>query len=86
MDIKNACLNGNLEEEIFMRMPPRFEEGNKQVCKLKKSLYGLKQSSRGWFTRLIIALKGFGYIIYSVTTIHKVVNKRKKGYPNCIRG
>jgi len=45
LNIKNAFLNGDLEEEIFMRIPPGFEEKGK-VCKLIKSLYGLKQSPR----------------------------------------
>lgn len=44
-DIKTAFLNGNLEEEIYMKQPPGFTKGNK-VCKLKKGLYGLKQSAR----------------------------------------
>jgi len=46
MDIKNAFLNGNLEEEVFMRMLFGFEEGDNKVCKLKKSLYGLKKIFR----------------------------------------
>lgn len=46
-DIKTAFLNGTLEEEIYLRPPPGFEQRNK-VYKLKKSLYGLKQAANVW--------------------------------------
>lgn len=60
MDAVTAFLNGDLEEEIFMRQPKGFEDGSKKVCKLKKSLYGLKQSSRVWNQRLNKTLLDFG--------------------------
>lgn len=63
LDVKNAFLNGDLEEEVFMSPPPGFEksfEGGK-VCKLKKSLYGLKQSPRAWFERFGKVIKHNGY-------------------------
>ncbi|GKA92836.1 retrotransposon protein, putative, ty1-copia subclass [Tanacetum coccineum] len=48
LDVKTAFLHGNLEEVIYMRQPPGYEQGNK-VCLLKKSRYGLKQSPRQWY-------------------------------------
>jgi hypothetical protein len=49
MDVKTTFLNGDLEEEIYMEQPKRFtHEGEHLVCKLHKSLYGLKQSPRAW--------------------------------------
>jgi hypothetical protein len=50
MDVVTAFLNGNLEEEIYMDQPEGFKVPGKEnlVCRLKKSLYGLKQSPRCW--------------------------------------
>ena len=54
MDVKTAFLNGDLEEDIYMSQPQGFEEKGMEhlVCKLKKSLYGLKQSPRAWYQRI----------------------------------
>ncbi|CAI5460913.1 unnamed protein product [Closterium sp. Yama58-4] len=46
MDISTAFLNGILEEEVFMTQPPGYEDGTGRVCKLKKSIYGLKQGEK----------------------------------------
>ena len=47
MDVKTAFLNGYIEEEIFMEQPKGFEsEDISKVCKLNRSIYGLKQDSR----------------------------------------
>ena len=62
MDVKNAFLNGELEEEVFMTIPPGFSKGNEgKVCRLRKSLYGLKQSPRAWIDRFSRVMKGQGY-------------------------
>ena len=61
MDIKGAYLNGNLEEEIYMRQPDGYTDGTEHVCKLKHMLYGLKQSGREWNKRLTTFLKSIGF-------------------------
>ena len=53
MDIKTAYLKADSEEEIFMQQPEGLEkfdkQGNSLIYKLRKSLYGLKQSARNWY-------------------------------------
>ena len=51
IDIKTAFLNGDIDEMIYMVQPKNFVSGDpkKMVCKLKKSIYGLKQASRQWY-------------------------------------
>lgn len=61
MDAVTAFLQGDVEEEIFMCQPPLFEHSEK-VCKLNKSLYGLKQASRQWNKKLNTALIEIGMI------------------------
>ncbi|GMI79054.1 hypothetical protein HRI_001574700 [Hibiscus trionum] len=53
LDVKTAFLHGDLEEEIYMTQPEGYVDagGKKWVCKLNKSLYGLKQSPRQWYKR-----------------------------------
>ena len=50
MDVVTTFLNAHLDEDVFMKQPPGFEKSGKKnlVCKLKRSLYGLKQSPRQW--------------------------------------
>ncbi|RVX09853.1 Retrovirus-related Pol polyprotein from transposon RE1 [Vitis vinifera] len=63
-DVKNAFLHGKLSEEAYMDLPPGCMVSEKQcqkVCKLKKSLYGLKQSPRAWFGRFTKSMRVFGY-------------------------
>ena len=63
VDVTTAFLNGTLEEEVFMKQPEGFEiEGKKHlVCRLKKSIYGLKQSPRCWNVALDTQLKRMGF-------------------------
>ena len=48
MDVRTAFLNGDLSENVYIVQSPGFEVAGKEnmVCKLRKSIYGLKQASR----------------------------------------
>ena len=63
MDVKTAFLNGSLEETIYMQQPEGFiKEGQEHlVCKLKRSIYGLKQASRYWNIRFDQAVQSYGF-------------------------
>jgi hypothetical protein len=64
MDVKTTFLHGDLEEEIYMSQLEGFYivKGKEDlVCKLKKSLYGLKQSPRMWYQKFDTYVLGLGF-------------------------
>ncbi|GMJ15208.1 cysteine-rich RLK (RECEPTOR-like protein kinase) 8 [Hibiscus trionum] len=76
MDVYNAFLQGDLQEEVYMELPPGFRsQGESRVCRLRKSLYGLKQASRQWNMKLCEALLNAGY--YQSRSDYSIFTKRK---------
>ena len=63
MDVKTAFLNGVVEEEVYVEQPLGFETHDREshVCKLKKSLYGLKQEPRTQYDRIDSFLSSLGF-------------------------
>jgi hypothetical protein len=63
LDVKNVFLHDDLQEEVYMEISPGCSKSNTagKVCRLRKSLYDLKQSPRAWFDRCRRALCGMGY-------------------------
>ena len=63
MDVTTAFLNGALKEDIFMKQPEGYKVKGKEmlVCKLNRSLYGLKQSAKCWNEELDSHLKSLGF-------------------------
>jgi hypothetical protein len=79
-DVKNTFLYGELSEEVYIDLllgcmiPTKLSQ---KVCRLKKSLYGLKQSSRAWFGRFTKSMIAFGY--HQSNSNHTLFLKKQQG-------
>ena len=64
MDVKTVFLNGNIDETIYMVQPENFESNDSKqlVCRLKRSIYGLKQASRQWYLKFDQVITSFGFL------------------------
>uniref|UniRef100_A0A1Y1M571 Integrase catalytic domain-containing protein n=1 Tax=Photinus pyralis TaxID=7054 RepID=A0A1Y1M571_PHOPY len=60
-DIKTAFLYGDLKEHVFMKQPIGYDDNSGRVCKLIKSLYGLKQASRCWNQKFTVFIRDFNF-------------------------
>ncbi|CAH9140526.1 unnamed protein product [Cuscuta epithymum] len=62
MDVDNAFLHGDLHEEVYMHLPPGYSSSTPgKVCRLLRSLYGLRQAPRCWFSKLTSFLRAYGF-------------------------
>ena len=64
MDVKNAFLNGELSEKVYMKFPPGYSHPPGfpyRVCRLRRALYGLKQTPRAWFAKFSSTISQHGF-------------------------
>ena len=82
LDVKSSFVNGDLKEYVYMTQPPCFEvegqEQEKKVCKLIKSLYGLKHEPRAWYAKMDEYLKhvGFHHSEFNDTLYYRMQGKK----------
>ena len=62
MDVKNAFLNGDLSEEVYMQPLPRLSIESNKVCHLQRALYGLEQALWAWVAKFSSTISRLGYI------------------------
>jgi hypothetical protein len=78
MDVKTTFINGEIEEEVYIKQPNGFviHENEFHVCRLKKALYGLKQAPRAWYARIDEHLMrlGFNKSFVDPNLYYKIVN------------
>ncbi|GJV95990.1 ribonuclease H-like domain-containing protein [Tanacetum coccineum] len=77
LDVNNGFLYGDLEDDVYITIPQGFFDNNNKnkVCKLVKSLYGLKQALGKWNEKLVSVLKGIGFLQSAIN--HSLFTKSK---------
>jgi hypothetical protein len=77
MDVKTAFLNGEIDEEVYIKQPEGFVIHNEKthVCRLKKSLYGLKQAPLAWYDKMdgFLMSLGFSKSVVDPNLYHHIV-------------
>jgi hypothetical protein len=63
MDVDVAFLNSDIQEDVYIEQPEGFEDGTGRVCKLNKTLYGLRQSPRAWYLTIRAFFLGLGFSV-----------------------
>ena len=78
MDVKMTFLNGNLLEDVYIKQPEGFVDPKNpnKVCKLQRSIYGLKQASRSWNLRFDETVKS---LVFSKTKTSLVCTRKLVG-------
>eukprot|EP00253_Pinus_taeda_P030699 PITA_30699 len=80
MDVKNTFLHGDVSEEIYIEQPHGFIQDSSLVCRLKKSLYGLKQGLRAWYAKMDSFLLSENFERYSDWVGDNIDHKSTSGY------
>jgi hypothetical protein len=62
LDVKNALLNGDFQEKVYIAPPPSISPDSGYICKLKKALYGFKQVPCAWFEKFSIVISSLGFV------------------------
>ena len=63
MDVKTDFLNGELQKKVYMIQPEGFTSPDEsKVCRLHRSIYGLKQASRSWNMHFDRAIRTYGFV------------------------
>ena len=76
MDVKNAFLNGDLSEAVYMQPPPGLSVESNKICHLQRALYGLKQAPRDWFAKFSSTIFCLGHTASpydSTLFLHRIV-------------